>query len=1283
MNNNFDVGDIIVLIIVVIIFFIFRQLDRNNRSLDKIKRFGEKIKGELSSFVDARAADLKNLNIELDIHRKTSNEVLKRINDYETGFKDRLKVFGDLHRKIEDYDAALKELNTMSLRVNENLQQLHQESDFVTKLSGKLKQVGTRLDQLEKQIPDLALEFRKINEKTMKNFGKEAMKNIQGEIEKAMEEVESASARIEDFRQTMDSLENRAVDIENETLADLKDRADRVLAGSDTEIDKIRQELDEVFDDLRSKAETLESSYQASLVEATARGQDLEGEIFQSVRTNIEKAAEKNRSELLEILKTRQKTVDDSLLAYTGRIDEQFGAYTSKMNEQLGSYTTKINGQLGEYTSRIDEKLGTYTSRIEKELSAGRDKIDEVLTTGLAKIDKQLSTETTKVEGYLNANKGRIDENMKSYSARLDEWKKKTSAEVNQFVLSLKDQYTAVSADTDKQVKSAAASMHEIKTAVDMWKKDILTGIDKDKDLYNEKLSDFMNRATGSVDTFIAQTQKKLQEINTQVQEKEAEFARNIAAVRTKNEGMINDLSSGLDENRKKLDIQYKKVFSELEGQINNYESDLTYRFSRIEDLGNDIDSLEASLRQSMDIAVDKLKADFREYESSIDDMRTEGIKKAEDDVGHITEVISKLEQEIMSLKEKAYENVSEKLQVFEDDFFNDLKQRNERIDQEFSRLQETLTVKLEDISTGEADKRIQIEKEYSETLRSGLSDVQNRTFALYEKFEDQVSGFQNRINERMNITENSLKGLEDDLKQDIIETRNNANSYFQKEFAEQSVAMNELIKKTEREIETEITRLGGVLAGGKKDFSAGIENIQSDITVWQTKVLQEMKEARDNVQGDVDLFRTDVQVTISAIKEDFHRQRDDFLIANQEERNAMKKDLTELSEQIIDLENALRKRSESALESFEQDFNSFNTEFQKKNREFQTDIDQRIKDFRIGARDIQEKTDVLQKKLFGKIEENYKTLSVTLSEIDKKQKNFINQTKLFDRADTLKHALNENIEDLKAELVRVEAQRNEVKETEKKFLRIVKMGEEATGKLSAFIQEKRRIEEMEGDFKKLINISQAVDVKLEQLTNSHDILQDIQARIRNLEELAKDVELKYQRLEKKDNILETTVGAVDKNFQQITDLEEGLDKMQQTMADVSSRLREAAQQIEVLAGNKAEADNALKRVNELAGILADVEDRMDQMQKAREWLAKTETRLEEINKQAQEQVKLLGTIMKDSGGKKGERGAPDMNARELVTRLAHQGFSVKEIAQVTKLSRGEVELILELLPKK
>ena len=91
----------------------------------------------------------------------------------------------------------------------------------------------------------------------------------------------------------------------------------------------------------------------------------------------------------------------------------------------------------------------------------------------------------------------------------------------------------------------------------------------------------------------------------------------------------------------------------------------------------------------------------------------------------------------------------------------------------------------------------------------------------------------------------------------------------------------------------------------------------------------------------------------------------------------------------------------------------------------------------------------------------------------------------------------------------------------------------------------------------------------------------------------------------------------------------------------------------------------------------------MDKAQSAREWLARTETRFQEVSQQAQEQVRLLESIVKSEAKKeKTDRGAPPLDKRETVIKLSHQGWSVQEISRVTQLSRGEVELILELAPK-
>ena len=68
------------------------------------------------------------------------------------------------------------------------------------------------------------------------------------------------------------------------------------------------------------------------------------------------------------------------------------------------------------------------------------------------------------------------------------------------------------------------------------------------------------------------------------------------------------------------------------------------------------------------------------------------------------------------------------------------------------------------------------------------------------------------------------------------------------------------------------------------------------------------------------------------------------------------------------------------------------------------------------------------------------------------------------------------------------------------------------------------------------------------------------------------------------------------------------------------------------------------------------------------------------MSQEAEEQVKLLGTLVKASPASASKvKGAPAMDMRQTVVKLSHQGWSKEEISRATKLSMGEVELILEL----
>ncbi len=1109
---EFTVGNIITLFIVAIVLAIYRQLDKNNRSLEKIKRYSEKIKGELDSYIESKTVEVKNFAIELDVHQETGKAILNRITGAEKQLDSKAAYIEKMYERINEYDKALSELTQMTARVQNNLDRLHEESEFVDKVGKRVKEAGVSIVKLEKAIPGLKSEFAKENIKELKVVRSVVLKDTQKVVSRIRDELAASESRIDEVSGMVKSLDNTKEAMKKETeesirrfldeqiykteqtgeqlTAELSDRFDAILTRKTEEVEGIEAGMNEVFrkisesfssaaeiaegkiEKFRSEAKSIEDSFESSLRAASERGSTLEGEAFESVKNRIDQNADKLRKEF---------------------------------EESFSGIDRSVSGRLEEF-SRAYEKV---------------------------------------------AEKSRED---------LD----KLSADL------------------------------------------------------------------GSSD----------------------------AAVR--------DRISG------------------VESRVDEYEENLGYRFTKLESLSMDMDSLESNLRAAMEQTTAKIEADFRDYEKQQNQVQEVYKQKMSEEMNELYEGINNLELELNGLKNRAYENVAKGLKVFEDDFFSDLKNRNIAMEEKLIEWQGGVDRNLEELARTGDEKREELEKEYSEKLRSRLEELQERIFANQMKFETQVADFQSRIEERMSQSDSSVLATEESIKKELTAIQESSKAAFSREFVEYNSEVSAQLKKSDREIETRLNDLGENIDQKGKELLGLTANVQSEVTVWQAKILQEMKESQSEIKSGYEDLKKDVFNNIAQIQSDFESQKEDLIISTQEERARIKNELKENASGVIQLETDLRNKTEASMEHFKREYETFILEIQKRNRDMQIEFDKKIKDFRMISSETKEKTDQLQKKLYGKIEENYKILSVNLQEIDKRQKGFISQTKIFDRADSLKVHLQESIEDLKTELVRVEAQGNEVRETERKFASIKKLGEEVNSKLSRFLAEKRHIEEMEGDFKKLIIISQSVDTRLSQVTNSHDDLQAIQVKIRNLIELEKEVALKYERLEKKDQIIENTTASVDKNFQLLSDLDNQIKALNDDVSNIPEKIHDISSKIEILSRNKSKAEETVKQIKGLDDILKDIENRIKNMQKAREWLAKTETRMEEVFHKAEEQVKLLGTILKE-GNKPGSdsKGAPSLGVRDVVTRLAHQGWSIQQIASATKLSRGEVELILELLPRK
>jgi len=524
----------------------------------------------------------------------------------------------------------------------------------------------------------------------------------------------------------------------------------------------------------------------------------------------------------------------------------------------------------------------------------------------------------------------------------------------------------------------------------------------------------------------------------------------------------------------------------------------------------------------------DKIKTDFNNFTKVLEDERMAQRVKAEEELQLINTEIESIESEVSGLKAKAYENVSENLKILEDDFFTDLKERSETIQNRLESFQEDITAQI-DTAKQENDNNIE------------------------------------------SITRHCFKEKTDEMRT----------------FIEAS------LKQTEKEL---------------LNYFSGTKN---EAEVWHEEILQKYKESELTISERVADFLEQSSSTIEEVQRDFAEQKNELIDSTNKERSDLR----------LELEKLLEKSSH---------------------------------------------------------------LSQNISEIEKQQKGFIAQTKIFERADNLKLSLENDISSMKKELIKISSYKKDMDSIAKEFFNTKKLVDDVSAKIRDFVTEKKRINSMEVDFKRLIAISHEIDAKVANITTNYDAVQELELKMRSLEELENDIDSRFDRLEKKNKVLDSTTQGVDKNFQKLTMLEKNIGELHKEMKGIPELIKELSEEVNIIALNKEKADLVVEKMENIDNLILELEARMDKLGIAREWLARAETRLEKVNNQAQEQLRLLESLIKEEVAQvKKDRGAPSVDKRQTVVKLAHQGWSVQEIARATKLSRGEVELILELIPEK
>jgi chromosome segregation ATPase len=1275
----FTIGNLLTLGIVAAVLLLYRQFDRHNRALDKVHKYVDKLKDDLSVFVEEREEAVKDYGLALKVEQDAAKELMNRLKETGQGFEEKAETVAKIDDRLNEYDHTLEKLVRMTARVQENLNRIREESAFVEGANKKISEAKDRLGGIEKHLGELELRFERENAEALEKAAEEVTAVVRTAVSDLAAAAETIERRVEDHREAVDKIEQgravnlaRDVEIINKALKDAVERAGiRADKMEEAALVKLREQAQERIRRLQAAEEEKLKDYHENAKVRVAEVRNLVKSVkedWKNERAELEMRDRNYRDEWkknIQELNGIAKAQKEAWAAAAGEGDAKSRQILTALEASSLEAQKRISGeivaageQLKEFkagmmesVSRIEAEMSGVVAEAEKkalaaaegELEKWKQTIRELndvarsqkeawaaaagegdaksrqilaaLEASSLEAQNHISGEITAAEERLAVFRKDLDKTVFRIEAEmsgvvaeaekkalataeeeLEKWKQ-TLRELNDVARSQKEAWAAAAGEGDAKSRQILAALEASSAEIQKRVSGEIAAAEERFAVFRDGIDGTAARIEADLARMAKETEKKAlaaaEALEKQLKDTEVHAGETVSALEQRLAKTIRD--------------REQKILEESDARFEEYRTVQIQQWKQFETLADDSARLDTELRRYMKETEDRVREDFALFERDAARAREGAAGEFNASLAALRSDIDGVEKNLAVLKTSAYENVSEKLKVFEDEFFADLSKRSESIETRLNEWQASLDSKLAGLAEEAAAERRNLELSFTEGMRTRLSEQDERLNSELEHLKHETGAFEEGIREEMRVADESLDSFKEQLNRNLEDTRTSAEVSIKAEIGKYALSSAGAFKQHQRELDARLKEITAQVENRSDELTALLDSSRRDIDEWQSG----------------------------------------------------------FTSQLRDLDASM-------------------DEVRRRTRELAAQSDERLVSIRSAIEDVHVEADSHRAEIFSRTEEHAKSLDAAIKDADRHIKEFIGQTKLFDQADELKLELERRIEDLRGDLDRLDQRRSEAAQLESQFVKIKRLEDEVSAKMSRFMSEKHRIEQMETDFNRLLQTSKAVEEKLAQVSSSDDTLQAVQLELRRLNDVIDDAEEKYRRIDKKKQALDATNDGIDRNFKALQESENEVRQINEELGRFSDEIGRIRSSIEKLAGENEKARETTEKLSLLDESLSAIEERIRDMQIAREWIARAETRLDELNRDVQSKLNLAGGLLKKNSPKTSVsgKGAPPIGVREDIIRLARQGWTVDQISNAMKVSPGEVELTLETIPK-
>ncbi|MDR2419137.1 MAG: hypothetical protein LBD79_08780 [Treponema sp.] len=838
------------------------------------------------SFVDVRnrnALVIAESEVRLNAVRDEINETANSIEE------TLMRAAGDAEMRARDLsDIGLEKWKNAAeegdKRTRELLATIEITSDETRKrVLDELRAAESQFEALQKQIDDTATKIETIMKDSVIQAEIKARSLAESGLENwrlTVEEREANAQRLlADLEKVSINAQERMAEVEQRLLTIADSAEKRVLEATDERIEmwnRVTTEADantrQLLSDLEASSAEIKTYFEGQtaaiegqLKDARAYAQDALAQMKTKVEQDTENAEQEILADVVARFKQLQQTVQESdekakalisqLETANTEIEERFLAASKSLEQQLDHTRAKTDETLATLREQVAGVAGTLEQEVLASVEAKLETWKQLLDSG--------DDKTQEMRSLLEASRALLETSSDEIKRRFAAEAAALESQLQNTRQHIQEEFAALEQKTGETARAIEESMTRV--LVESEQK-ALAGAD-------ERLTQWKQTAMETEE----KTQQLLVYLENTSSELEQKLSDEIERIQQEFEAVdlsTKDFAATLKTKmREAAEHAEQEVLEETDAKFEEYRTAQAQQFSNLESLADDTAKLDEELRRYVRETETKVREDFSVFEANSSHERELIAAEFRNAADTLKRDLVQVETELAALKTSAYNDVSEKLRVFEDEFAHDLLKRSEGIDTRFMEWRATMDTRLAELAQNEEVTRKSVEDAFNKHLKEKLGETEKRFSA---ELDDKFRGISNTIEAR----NGEITGLLELSQKNVTEWENSLNSKIQgleaSVQAARQEALDQILENDERlgVIRASIAQVSGEITAQRNEVFFRIDEHAKSLTAAIVRADQQLEAfVKETALFDrANELKRDLDERIAALNGDFER---------------------------------------------------------------------------------------------------------------------------------------------------------------------------------------------------------------------------------------------------------------------------------------------------------------------------------------------------------------------------------------------------------------------------